>query len=108
MDMTSNGKPTPPGLRGGGTIVQRVTLTDKAAAYVKARATILGPRYRKQDANETASAIIEAFEHAILITPDMIAALPMLEDARQHCQGDAERGIAQLIAALWVASNAER
>lgn len=92
------------GNHGGGTTVKSVVLSDQAAAYVKRRATILGTRYRKEEANATASAIIEAAERSIYITDDMIAAVAYLQEARGMCFSEtAQRGIDQLIAALWTA-----
>lgn len=93
------------GNHGGGTTVKTVVLSDKAAAYVKRRATIGGPRYRKEEANATASAILEygADDRLLFITPDMIAACAYLQEARGLCfSEDAQRGLDQLIAALWV------
>jgi len=94
------------GDHGGGTTVKAVALPPKAAALVKARATISGPRYTKDEANKTASALLEAFadRQIIVITPDMRATLPALEAARQRSTGDAERGLAQLIAAIWTSA----
>lgn len=94
------------GDHGGGTTVKAVVLTPKAAAHVKARATITGTRYTKEAASSSASAMLEAFadRQIIVITPDMRAALPALEDARQRCTGDVERGLAQLIAAIWTSA----
>lgn len=90
------------GNRGGGTTVKAVVLTPKAASIVKQRATIAGPRYTKEDANRTASALLEA--PRISITPAMRAALPALEAARQQACGEVEQGLAELIAALWSAA----
>lgn len=95
------------GDHGGGTIVRTIVLSDKAAEYVKRRATINGPRYRKQEANATASAILEAGadNRLLYITDDMIAASAYLQEARGMCFNEqAQRGIDQLIAALWTAS----
>jgi len=83
-------------------------LSDKAARLVRRRATIIGTRYTKDEANKTASAILEAQDRMLYITEDMIAALPVLEAARQQSSGTEERGLAQIVAALWVVSNAER
>jgi hypothetical protein len=92
------------GNHGGGTTVKTVVLTDQAAAYVKRKATINGPRYRKEEANSTASTIIEAAERSIYITEDMIAAVAYLQEARGMCFSEqAQRGLDQLIAALWTA-----
>lgn len=95
------------GNHGGGTTVKVVELTAKAAALVKASATIAGTRYTKAEANATASAILEAMadRKLILITPDMRAALPWLEEASRICiSEDAQRGLDQLIAALWTSA----
>ncbi len=93
------------GNRGGGTVVERVTLTPAAAAYVKRKATIGGPRYRKEEASATASMIIEAAERSIYITEDTIAALAYIQEARGMCFSEqAQRGLDQIIAALWAAS----
>ncbi|MDQ2995475.1 MAG: hypothetical protein M3R61_00245 [Chloroflexota bacterium] len=94
------------GDHGGGTTVKAVVLTAKAAALVKARATISGRRYTKDAANASASALLEAFvdRQIIAITPDMRAALPALEAARRQATGEAEQGIAQLIAAIWTSA----
>jgi len=88
---------------GSGTLVRRVSLSERAAAYVKARATIAGPRYTKDDANRTASTILEAgcIDRLLFITDDMIATITYLQDLRQMCFSEtAQRGIDQLIAAL--------
>lgn len=91
------------GNHGGGTTVKTVVLSEKAARYVKQRATILGERYRKEEANSTASTILEAGanDRLIYITDDMIASISFLMDARAMCFSEtAQRGIDQLIAAL--------
>jgi hypothetical protein len=88
---------------GSGAIVRRVSMSERAAAYVKARATIAGPRYTKADANRTASTILEAGanDRLIFVTDDMISAIAYLHDARTMCLGEAaQRGLDQLIAAL--------
>lgn len=93
-----NGPPT-----GSGTLVRRVTLSERAAAYVKARAQITGPRYTKADANATASTILEAGanDRLICVTDDMIATVAYLQDARGMCFSEtAQHGFDQLIAAL--------
>lgn len=98
--MATNPLGPPPGT---GLSVRRVTLSNKAARYVRARATIAGPRYTKADANATASAILEAAADGRLlrITNDMIAARAYLQNARALCFSEqAQRGIDQLIAAL--------
>lgn len=99
----------PHGQRGGGSVVRRLDVSETAAAYVKRRATISGPRYRKEEANATASAILEALASGALVTlpmtPDLRAALPWLEEARRSCiSEDAQRGLDQLIAAVWTAT----
>jgi hypothetical protein len=94
------------GNHGGGTTVKAVVLSDKAAQYIKRRATIAGPRYTKLDANRTASAILEAGanDRLLLITDDMIAARDWLADAKRLCFAEqAQRGLEQMIAALEVA-----
>lgn len=96
------------GNHGGGTTVKTVVLSDKAAAYVKRRATINGTRYRKEEANATASAILEAQDRMLFITEDMIAAVAYLQEARSVCFSEqAQRGLDQLIAALWVVKAAD-
>ena len=86
---------------GGGATVKIVALTDRAAQLVKRKATILGPRYRKEEANATASAIIEASACAIYPTDDMRAAVAWLQEARALCFSEqAQRGLDQLIAGL--------
>lgn len=94
------------GNHGGGTTVRTVVLSEAAAAYVKRRATILGTRYRKQEASAAASAILEAQDRMLYITDDMIAAAAYLQEARGMCFSEqVQRGLDQLIAALWVARN---
>lgn len=91
------------GNHGGGSVVRRVSLSERASAYVKARATITGPRYTKDDANRTASTILEAGanDRLIYVTDEMIATIAYLQDARTMCFSEtAQRGIDQLIAAL--------
>lgn len=91
------------GNHGGGSVVRRVSLSERAAAYVKARARIAGPRYTKDDANRTASTILEAGanDRLLYITDDMITSISFLLDARAMCFSEtAQRGIDQLIAAL--------
>ena len=86
---------------GGGATVKVVALSDTAAQFVKRKATIAGKRYRKEEANATASAIIEASACAIYPTDDMRAAIFWLQEARAMCFSDeAQRGLDQLIAAL--------
>lgn len=93
------------GNRGGGTTPRRVTLSTSAARHLRQRAQLVATeRYTSEAASEAASAIIEA--HAagrlVLVTDDMRAALPWLEQARQQCfNEDARRGLDQIIAALW-------
>lgn len=90
---------------GSGTTVKVIELTPKAAELVKSRATIAGTRYTKAEANATASAIIEASARAISVTPVMRAVLPWLEEAKRICiSEDAQRGLDQLIAAIWTAT----
>lgn len=91
---------------GSGATVRVVTLSEKAAAEIKRRATIAGPRYRKEEADATASEIIErlAARQLLLITEDMRAALPWLVEIKRQCPNEiAQRGLDQLIAGLWVA-----
>lgn len=86
---------------GGGATVKIVALSDAAAQLVKRRATIVGKRYRKEEANATASAIIEASAGAIYPTADMRASIAWLQEARAMCfSEEAQRGLDQLIAAL--------
>lgn len=93
---------------GSGATVHVVRLRPKAAAEVRRRAMIAGERYRKEEANETASDIIEflADVRLLLITDDMLSALPWLQETRGMCVDEiAQRGLDQLIAALWTAKN---
>lgn len=95
------------GNRGGGTTIRRVELqSDKAARELRRLATGAygGERYRKEDANEAVTQLLElAADHRMLaLSPDMLAALPFLQDARRMCfLEDAQRGLDQIIAALW-------
>jgi len=101
--MTSNGKHDMD--RGGGTTIRRVNLSEKAAQELRQRATITTTRYRKEDADEAASDILEhlAAGRLLLLSDDMRAALPWLEAARAQCfHEDAQRGLDQIIAALLV------
>lgn len=101
-----NEKRGPGGPPGSGMIVHVVRLTPKAAAEVRRRAEIAGPRYRKEEADATASEIIEmlADGRLLLISDDMLAAATWLQDARALCPNEqAQRGLDQLIAALWSA-----
>lgn len=92
---------------GSGMTVRNVTLSERAAAEVRRRSALLGPRQRKDEASRTASEIIEwlADGRLLLITEDMIAAAVWLQEARGMCPNEqAQCGLDQLIAGLWRAS----
>jgi hypothetical protein len=94
--------------RGGGTTIRRVNLSEKAAQELRRRATITTTRYRKEDADAAASDILEhlAAGRLLLISSDIRAALPWIEEARGQCFNEAaQRGLDQLIAALRVAAS---
>jgi hypothetical protein len=97
------------GDHGGGTTIRHLELqSETAARELRRRATGAhgGMRYRKADANAAATELLEqAADHRLLyLTSDMLAALPWLQEARQMCESeDAQRGLDQLIAALWTA-----
>jgi hypothetical protein len=86
-----------------GTTIRNVTLSEPAARELRRRATITTTRYRKEDADEAASDILEhlAAGRLLLLSDDIRAALPWLETARSQCfHEDAARGLDQLIAAI--------
>lgn len=98
------------GDRGGGTTVKRVDLSEAAAEELRRRAQVSGARYRKEEANATASAILEALAKGqatlLLVSDDILATLPWLSEIRGQCFNEqAQHGLDQLIAALWTASN---
>jgi hypothetical protein len=94
---------------GGGTTIRRLELqSDKAALELRRRATGAygGIRYGKADANAAATLVFElaADGRLLHITDDMLAAVSWLQEARAMCvSGNAQRGLDQLIAALWAA-----
>lgn len=98
------------GNHGGGTTITRVTLTPAAARELRRRITgDYVTRYRKADADAAASELLEhlAAGRLLLLTDDMAAALPWLEEARAMCVDEAaQRGLDQLIAGLWTVSAA--
>ena len=97
------------GNRGGGTTVRKVELSEKAAQELRRRATITGERYRKEEADAAASEVIEllADGRLFILSADVHAALPWIEEARRMCPDEtAQRGLDQLIAALWVVGRA--
>jgi hypothetical protein len=97
------------GNRGGGTTVRRLELqSEKAARELRRLATgaYSGARYRKVDANATATELLEqAADHRLLyLTDDMLTALSWLSETRRRCVSEnTQRGLDQLIAALWTA-----
>lgn len=95
------------GDHGGGTTIRRVELTDAAARELRRRITgNYSTRYRKEEADAAASEIIERLTDGqlLLLTDDMRAALPWLEEIKRQCPSEqAQRGIDQLTAALWSA-----
>lgn len=98
------------GNRGGGTTVKRIDLSDVAAEELRRRSQVAGTRYRKEEANATASTILETLAAGrtalLVVSSDVLAALPWLEQARAQCfSEEAQRGLDQLIAALWTAKN---
>lgn len=98
------------GDHGGGTTIKRVELTESAARELRRRITgDFSTRYNKSQADRAASEILEllAARRLLLLTDDMRAALPLLQEARERSSGDAQRGLDQIIAALWVVSNDE-
>lgn len=96
--------------RGGGPLPRTIDLTEDVARWLKQRAALTDKRYRRADASAAANAIFEAIASGATLPPassDMLAALPFLQDARRMCfHEDAQRGLDQLIAALWAAQNA--
>lgn len=95
---------------GGGPTVRRIDLSDAAAEELRRRSQVTGTRYRKEEANQTASAILETLATGqaalLVVSSDVLAALPWLEQTRDMCfNEEAQRGIDQLIAALWTAKN---
>lgn len=100
------------GDHGGGPLVRRVELSEAAARYIKRRATILSTRYRKADADATATAILEALATGTAVVlpvgDDLCAAVQWLQEARAMCISEAaQRGIDQIIAAIRTARSQE-
>lgn len=98
------------GNHGGGSTIRRVELTEAAARELRLRITgDYASRYTKEQASGAASAHYEQLSRHewLYLTDDMAAALPYLELARDQCFSDqAQRGLDQLIAALWAKSAA--
>jgi len=96
------------GDRGGGPLPRRIDLSEPASLWLKQRATILGTRYRREEASAAANTIFEAVASGTVIllpvSADLFAAVPWLQEARAMCVSEeAQRGLDQLIAALWTA-----
>lgn len=92
------------GNHGGGTTIKKVELSEAAARELRRRTTgDYVTRYRKEDADRAASELLEmlAAGRLLLLTADMKAALPFLQDAHQMCFDEqAQRGLDQLIVAI--------
>jgi len=99
------------GDHGGGPTPRNLTISAKAAAWVRAHTTQRGTRMKADAMSATVSSIFEqlAAGRALLIpTAAVAAAVPWLETARAQCVDvNAQRAIDNVIAAIWAATAAQ-
>jgi hypothetical protein len=93
---------------GGGPLPRRLTLTEKAARFVRQRATITGTRATTEAMQATASQVLEAMADGALVwilnTEDVQASVVWLQEARAMCASEAgQRGLDQIQAAILTA-----
>lgn len=88
---------------GGGSTIHRITLTDAAADALRRR--IGKPRYTKDDANMTVSALL--LSHTVTLPAELlIPAVPWIEQALAQCFNPAARAALEtLLAAIRAAQD---
>ena len=98
------------GDHGGGPTPRNLTISAKAAAWVRARTAQHGTRMKADAMSATASSIFEQLAAGRALrfpTAAVVAAVPWLETARAQCVDiEAQRAIDKLIAAISAATAA--